>query len=191
MYCCVVVENTLMRDHLRSMILDAAASVIAEKGEAASMSDVAAAAGVSRASLYRHFASRDDLLRGLSAAAIDDAGARLHDADLEGVSVLEAVARMSRALIACGVKYAVTTEQRSYLDADQVTRQIGEPVRAVFQRGIDDGTFRGDLSAEILSQLWGGLIDGAVRSLRRTGGGGEHASALVTSVFLEGATQRT
>ncbi len=57
-----VSTRPVMRDHVAEAILDAAAAVFAERGEAASMADVAEAAGVGRATLYRYFPSRDVLL---------------------------------------------------------------------------------------------------------------------------------
>src|SRR5260370_38872950 len=59
-----------LRDHIAVAILDAAAAVLAERGEAASMADVAEAAGVGRATLYRYFPSRDALLAALVESAI-------------------------------------------------------------------------------------------------------------------------
>jgi AcrR family transcriptional regulator len=177
----------LVRDHVRTAILDAAALVIAEHNDSASMTRVAAAAGVSRATLYRYFASREDLLRALSAAAVEDAGARLTAADLDAVTVVEALARISRALIACGDKYALTAEEWQHGDPEEVARRIGDPLRVVLRRGVDDGTLRADIRIDVLAQLWGGLIQGAFRSMRRFGGGVERTSAEVTSIFLRGA----
>jgi AcrR family transcriptional regulator len=50
------------RDVARSRILRAARGVLAERGLAATVDDVAAAAGVSRRTVFRHFATRDGLL---------------------------------------------------------------------------------------------------------------------------------
>jgi AcrR family transcriptional regulator len=54
------------RDMARSRILHAAQAVLAERGLAATVDDVAAAAAVNRRTVFRHFATRD----GLFAAAI-------------------------------------------------------------------------------------------------------------------------
>lgn len=54
------------RDLARSRILRAAMAVLAERGLAATVDDVAEAAGVSRRTVFRHYATRD----GLFAAAI-------------------------------------------------------------------------------------------------------------------------
>jgi AcrR family transcriptional regulator len=56
------------RDHARSRILRAARQVLAERGLATRVDDVAAAAGVGRRTVFRHFETRDALL----AAAVTD-----------------------------------------------------------------------------------------------------------------------
>ena len=56
----------------REAILMSAASFLAEN-PAAQMRKIAAAAGVSRATLYRHFQSREELIRELQTAAVDEA----------------------------------------------------------------------------------------------------------------------
>lgn len=56
------------RDHARARILHAARQVLAERGLATRVEDVAAAAGVGRRTVFRHFETRDALL----AAAVTD-----------------------------------------------------------------------------------------------------------------------
>jgi AcrR family transcriptional regulator len=183
-------QGLQVRDRTTSAILDAAATVIAEHDESASMADVATAAGISRATLYRYFASKEELLRALAGAAIDDVSARLDAADLDTVPVREALARVTRALVACGVKFAVIVEDHRYVDADDVHRRVGDRIRAVFERGIADGTLRGDLPAEVLARLFGALLGGALRSMVQFDGGIERTSAAVCSLFLHGAEFR-
>lgn len=56
------------REHARNRILRAARHVLAERGLATRVEDVAAAAGVGRRTVFRHFETRDALL----AAAVTD-----------------------------------------------------------------------------------------------------------------------
>jgi TetR/AcrR family transcriptional repressor of mexCD-oprJ operon len=179
-----------VRDHVSAAILDAAASVIAEHGEAASMADVAEAAGVGRATLYRYFASREDLMRALTKAAIDDASGRLVDADLENVPVPEALARLARVLVVSGFKFIVIMDEPHLIDHDEAERGVGDPLRAVLRRGVEDGTIRRDLPVEVLAQLWGGLLVSTIRSMRQFDIGVERASAAMSSVFLHGTESR-
>jgi hypothetical protein len=52
---------------------------------------------------------------------------------------------------------------------------------------MDDGTLRDDLPLEVLAQLWGGLLSGAIRSIGELDNGVERAGAAVSSLFLHGA----
>jgi hypothetical protein len=72
-------------------------------------------------------------------------------------------------------------------DAEQ---QIGTMLRALLQRGIDDGTLRGDLSVTELLFLFGQLLQAAARMTAEHVAGVEKAAALVTSVFLHGTQRR-
>jgi AcrR family transcriptional regulator len=78
-------------------ILLAAARVLAAR-EAASMADIAAAAEITRGTLYRHFPARESLIQALEAAANEEAGRRLAEANLDQVPVEEGLARASGAL---------------------------------------------------------------------------------------------
>src|ERR671923_968724 len=66
-----------LQERVAAAILEAAARVLAVGGEQASMNDVAAAAGVARATLYRYFPSRQALLDELGRVAADEAGTRV------------------------------------------------------------------------------------------------------------------
>ena len=72
-------------------------------------------------------------------------------------------------------------------DAEQ---QIDAMIRALLQRGIDDGTFRSDLTAGELQFLLGQLLQAAARMTAEHLAGVEKAAALITSVFLHGTQNR-
>jgi len=59
------VANQHIREEQRAKILDSARKVFARKGMAATMADVAAAAGVSQGLAYRYFASKEALFHEL------------------------------------------------------------------------------------------------------------------------------
>lgn len=183
-------RGELMRTQVAAAILDAAATVIAERGDSASMADVADAAGVGRATLYRYFESRDRLLRALSSVAVDDAELRLVQAELDQIPVDQALERATRALLATGLKFSVLSEDRRYVDRAELQSRIGVRILAVFSRGVTDGTLRTDLSVEILARLWGGMVESTLRSFVRSDQSVESASASITEVFLRGATRQ-
>ncbi|SFO75691.1 MULTISPECIES: TetR/AcrR family transcriptional regulator [Actinomadura] len=181
-------RSTVIRDHVRAGILEVAAGVLAERGESASMTDIAKAAGVARATLYRYFPSREALLYALYEAALTDLTDRLEDARLDAVPIEEAVARMTRATIAATSRYrALGLFEKSPAEARRVERQLAGPLRAVFERGAKGGCFRGDLPVHTLAELYFSLLEGVVSRVIRHRLGVEEASAAVTTVFLSGA----
>ncbi len=185
-------RSTAIHDRVAEAILDAAADLLAAGGEPPSMNDVAAAAGVGRATLYRHFPAREQLLQALTASARDATATRLAEADLDAVPVPEAIARVARVVAAGGSKYAALISLFGVSDyAGDAEQQIDTMIRALLQRGLDDGTFRGDLTVTELLFVLGQLLQAAARMTAEHQAGVEKAAALVTSVFLHGTQNPT
>ena len=153
--------------------------------------DVAEAAGVARATLYRYFPTRERLLQDLTATAIDMTATRLAEADLDAVPVAEAIARVARVVAASGSKYAALVSQFGRGNAGREEQQRIKPmIDALLRRGIDDGTFRGDITADELGFLFGSLLEAGARMAAEHQAGAEKAAALVTSIFLHGTKRR-
>jgi TetR/AcrR family transcriptional repressor of mexCD-oprJ operon len=174
-------------DRTAAAILDAAAHTLAEHGGSANMAELAAAAGVSRATLYRYYPDREALLQALASHALTAAATRLADAGLERASVGEAIERIVRALTAVGDRYAVVIRERVVSNPEEIERLITAPMRAVFERGLDSGFFRPDLNTEVLLELFGGTLIAALKLTEAGLLGIEEASAVAASVFLDGA----
>lgn len=185
-------RSTAIHDRVAGAILDAAADLLAEGGEPPTMSDVADTAGVARATLYRYFPTRERLLQALTAAAIDATATRLAEADLDRVPVAEGIARIARVVAAAGSKYAALVSQFGPGNAGRDEQeQIKTMIDGLLRRGIEDGTFRGDISVGELGFLLGSLLEAAARLAAGQQSGVEKAAALVTSVFLHGTGNRT
>jgi TetR/AcrR family transcriptional regulator, mexCD-oprJ operon repressor len=182
-------KSAILHDRVATSILHAAAGVLARSGDAPSMSEVAEAAGVSRATLYRYFPTREALLHALVVAALESISGRLEDAELDSVPVAEGLARVARAIVSVATEYAVLANQPKQVDRQDVENRVGGPIRELMQRGVVDGTLRPDRSVDELCDLFGGLLQGAVRTNQQQSIGVERASALVTSVFLHGTAR--
>src|SRR6266516_60360 len=173
-----------LRDRVATAILEAAASVLASRGEHASMSDVAAAAGLARATVYRYFPSRQSLLDELARAAVRDAGDRLAEARLEEVATDEALGRAVRALAAVGDRLVVLEREHVRPEPEHFDAAVAEPLRRVFERGQATGEIRADVPASSLGESLVGLVVSVLRSTPSLGV--EATTAVVTSLFLDG-----
>jgi len=178
-----------LRDRTAAAIVDSAAAVLADRGDAASMEEIAHAAGISRATIYRYFPSREELLRAMAAASVNELVDRVSEAGLGALPVEEAVARLARAIIATGSKYAALDLDSGRLAEayPELDTEVVEPIRALFRRAIADGSLRSDLSSEVLMNLFSGLIKGALAAVASGRQGVEEAAAAVTTVFVHGA----
>lgn len=170
-------------------ILEAASHVLAEHGEA-TMAEIADAAGVGRATVYRYYPSRETLLRALALEAFEDLAARIADADLDHAGVEEAIERIVRAVLAVGVRYAILVQERVPPDPEAVERLLAAPIQRVFQRGLDERLLRDDLELVIQLALFGEILRAGVTLATQNGFGLERATAVVTSSYLDGARRR-
>jgi len=170
-------------------ILEAAARLLAEDADA-SMADLARAAGVGRATLYRYYPNREALLAALTAEALGELAGRLADAGLETAGVEEAIGRIVRAVLTVGDRYAVLVRERVKADPATAERAFTEPIRRVLERGIDEGLLRDDIPLDVQLALFGGVLQAGVRLASERRLGHEDAAAAVTSAYLDGARSR-
>lgn len=136
-----------LRERVATAILDAAAVALAERGDDASMADVAEAAGVARATLYRYFPTREALLDALGRAAVEQVGDALDAARLAEVQVDEAVRRAIRALVAAGPYLVVLVRDVGRAERPEFNQRIAAPLRALIDRGREAGALRDDVPA--------------------------------------------
>src|SRR3954468_7311603 len=113
-----------LQERVAEAILDAAARVLLARGEQASMNDVAAAAGVARATVYRYFPNRQSLLDELAESAARSAGERRAAARIDEIAVADGITRAIRALVDVGDLFVVLARERLRPEGEQFERQV-------------------------------------------------------------------
>ena len=152
----------------RAAIVAAALEVFATDGSTATLDDVAGAAGISRATLYRYFSSREELFAALLDEAYADVLARMRAAHTDEVPFGEALARAARATAITGTQFiALCSEPLSAKPHD---------LDAEYERIM-----------EALFESWSALTVAALRHGSAEGLGPEPIAALLVDQFLAGA----
>lgn len=93
-----------LRPTSRDAIVDAAIETLA-RNPGASLSEIALRAGVGRATLHRHFATRSDLIRTLIEQSMDETEAAANAPGLSNASANETFIGMLEAVIPLGDRY--------------------------------------------------------------------------------------
>jgi TetR/AcrR family transcriptional regulator, mexCD-oprJ operon repressor len=177
-----------LQDRVSSVILDAAARVLAADGEQASMSDVAVAAGVARATVYRYFPTRQALLDRLMEIATADARTRLSAARVDAVRPEEGLRRAVGALLDVGDYFVVLARERLVADSHGFTAGIGGPLRRVVEQAQAAGGLRRDIPSSWLVEFLVRLVTTVVAASPTMGR--DDMVELVVSLFFDGARHR-
>ena len=177
-----------LQQRVAAAILDGAAQLFASDGDQASMNEVAEAAGVARATVYRYFPNREALIDELAQTAVRDVDMRLASARIDAVPPEEGVARAVRALVDVGNLFVVLARERKRSGADRFEHGLVQPLRQLVERGQASGDIRHDITAARLTESLVGLIVGMLTSTPALGR--EDMTATITSLFLDGARAR-
>lgn len=152
------------------------------------MNEVAEAAGIARATLYRYFASRAALVEQLAQLAVDAAAERLAASRVNEVPPPEGLARAVRALLDVGDLFTVLAREHVRPDPGAFEQGVRGPLGQLVARARDAAELRDDIPPALLTELL--LVVVLTVGGRRPALGREDAVAAAVTLFLDGARAR-
>lgn len=139
-------------------IVDVAATVLARNPKA-TLQDIAVAVGLHRATLHRHFRSRDDLLAALRARSAARMLGALDTAEAADVPSADRMALFTRLVLENAVPtglWRFTTYHGAGMDEHAV--ELVQRTVAIVEEGRAAGVLRTDLTGEQLRAIWTGVV---------------------------------
>ncbi|MEU5211224.1 helix-turn-helix domain-containing protein [Streptomyces sp. NPDC020742] len=144
----------------REHVLKEAAALLTRRATV-SMDEIARAAGISRATLHRHFAGRDALIRALEEHGIAQCAQAMDAARLDEGDAPGALHRLIEEVEPIASMLAFLFCENQLFEGDAVNAgwaTLDARLTALFRRGQEEGDFRIDLSPAWLTEALYGLI---------------------------------
>lgn len=176
----------------RDLVLRSAAALLARKSTA-TMDEVARAAGISRATLHRHFAGREALVRALETLGIEECEAALDAARLDEGPAHEALRRFVTEMESgAGLLSFLYTECQLFEGEEQNAgwARIDARIAALFRRGQASGEFRIDLTPAWLTEALYGLMASGAWAVAEGRVAPKEFTYMIVELILGGALRR-
>lgn len=178
----------------REQVLRAAAALLSRKATA-TMGEVAQAAGIGRATLHRHFAGRDALVRALEELGLRELEAAVAAAGPEEGDPVAALRRLvaATAPVAPLLTFLIT-ENQLFEGEEQMNEgwdRVDAIICALFRRGQEEGVFRVDLTATWLTDALYGLISAGAWAVQAGRVATKDYPYMIAELVLGGCTRRS
>ncbi|UZD90266.1 TetR/AcrR family transcriptional regulator [Cognatishimia activa] len=176
------------RLNTETAILEAAFEIFG-KNPGASLSDVAELAGVGRATLHRHFAGRDELIRALARNAMDELDAAVDEAVKGAPSYTEGLRLALEAMLPLASRQMfLATEAAAQTGdiAERIQSDFDELVRDV-KKAQAEGGLRKEVPAEWFARAYENLIYAGWEMVRNEEATSKQAADFAWGLLSEGA----
>lgn len=173
-----------LQQRVSAGILNAAARTLALHGDRANLADVAEAAGVARATVYRYYPNRRRLVEELVRLTTESIHERLLAARIDKVPVEEGITRATRAFVEEGDAFVVLVHERRPSERSDFDRLVVTLLQRLFDAGRSQGRIRSEIPTAVLAEA---LLGNVASVLRNCSLGRDDLVATISTMFLEGA----
>jgi len=173
-----------LQQRVSAAILSAAAQIFATHGDRANLADVAEAAGVARATVYRYYANREQLVEELVRRATERIHERLLTARIDQVPVEEGITRTMRAFVDEGDAFVVLMHERRRSAATDFDSLVVTELQRVLDAGRSQDRIRSEVPPVVLAEALLGTVAGVMRNCSL---GRDDLVATIGTLLLEGA----
>ena len=180
----IVDGRRAVADRNHEAILEAAVQVLAAQSEAG-VAEVAAAAGVGRATVYRHFPTREALIEALRLHASDEARQRFAAARVDEGDPVEALERLVSAMLALGDRYRVIFPQHRQ-PTPRRSEVLLKPLTRVIARAQAEGAIDAEVPPAWVIAALRALLRGAVEEVEARRLARDAAAARVVQTLVRG-----
>ena len=153
------------------------------------MLEIASASGIGRATLYRHFPTREALIVAITKQALDETEKAVEASRLEEGTAAEALIRLISALIDIGDRYRFLLSQGKAMVEEQRQghgMRFSAAVEALFRRGQASGEFSALLSPSWMATIFGSLVVTVIHEVATGNLDQPQARATVSHAMLHG-----
>ncbi|MCX4979773.1 TetR/AcrR family transcriptional regulator [Streptomyces sp. NBC_00572] len=173
----------------RTQVLHAAAALLSRKATA-TLDEVARSAGIGRATLHRHFAGRDALVRALEELGLQEMEAALDRAALDEGPEDEAVRRLVAEVEDVAPLLSFLYTENQLFEGDQLNEgwsRLDARVSTLFRRGQERGVFRIDLPPAWLTEAFYGLVGSGAWAVQDGRVAAKEFQYMIAELLLGGA----
>ena len=151
-----------------------------------SMSEVAEAVGVGRATLYRYFPTRQALLDSIYSEAMDELTKMILSTKRSGLSTRESLRRIARAVLAKAGIALLLMREGVVLDKAAVEEGFIAPLSSMIEKAEQSDAFGEGISGRAITFYFLGLLRSGIVLVAEGTSNVEEAATNVVSLLLDG-----